>query len=65
MTHLTKPPKQKQHDLRQMQTIPRCLLPSPNPLRRRTHDDLLRMHKLREPMEILLGRLLSHNDFID
>jgi hypothetical protein len=38
-----------------MQTEQSLLHPGPDPLRRRAHDHFLRVHVLREPVEVLVS----------
>ena len=45
-----------QYDLRQVQAVQGRLHSSPDPRRRRADDYLLRVHELRQPLEVLLKR---------
>jgi hypothetical protein len=46
-----------QYDLRQVQAVQGRLHTSPDPRRRRADDDLLRVHELRQPLEVLLKQM--------
>ena len=46
----------QQNDMRQVQAVQGRLHTSPNPRRRRADDHLLRVHELRQPLEVLLKR---------
>ena len=49
-----------QYDLRQVQAVQGRLHSSPDPRRRRADDDFLRVHELRQPLEVLLKQAREH-----
>jgi hypothetical protein len=46
-----------QYDMRQVQAVQGRLHTSPDPRRRRADDDLLRVHELWQPLEVLLKQM--------
>ena len=50
----------QQNDMRQVQAVQGRLHSSPDPRRRRADDDFLRVHELRQPLEVLLKQAREH-----